>query len=862
MVLHISPFNSTPLSQHGVQDGLILVRQSELEDLRAGRRKLLQRVKRLQKQRSRDKAKLLRLRVQLEAQPLKRIFPFKTKCGVITEATRDMIRELVALGVPHRKIRHASEIVLAAAGFATEGNFDRHSVARIVREGYVAAAMHIMHEVSEAKSWTGSADGTGHKHVEHLSHFMYVTKPVDDSSSTTFSPILLNLGVHSATGKTSEIQLEVLKELLAEYLDIYNSSPLGEEHPLALADVLAKLAGWGTSDHAEDQKKFFRLLSTWKQRTEREQRGTASLQTMMDKHPSEYLDLILRATDDAICTAGGPAAWEALLEHEQEDRRAAAVHDVQIALGEAAFGALSDEERSDIDLFVWAGCAMHKEQNSVKGGATALKEYWKAANVQGPCPLMNRDRASIHAQLGPSSDAAKLVAETSEGGAVKLTTLAGAIFNHHDDKKGQQDVFRIFMEHAIGYIIHFPETSNTRFGTHGSASAELVVHHPMYVEFLEFVRDDKEKQTLNNMEANVLRGLQDIPTITELAVLALYSQAVSHPYMRIVRGESGIKNALTLGPVNRNVLTYCQSIITNPALLLGSDASYITGSLDGHAWERPEVFYSVQALSPKLPHLQGDLVAFFTGALDTWRRFTSEFASGSIIESLTAEQCARAAVRATNDHNESNLGALRVRKRKAPNKSELTYNAETMFAANKTSIFVRKHISTHPGNALYIRKLGRKLDGSGLGKQKRCRLMVAKQNRVHVRREKRDIRAAVQEKKKALIDGVAPILDADYWRDVDRRTITVEKHIKPQLYWHQRASPAAKVTVTGKKDHLLEVLISAIEYYNLHNSTECDNSIPLLEPTHSLSTTPVTATVHDNTTDTDSEYDEEELFHA
>lgn len=151
MVLHISPFNSTPLSQHGVQDGLILVRQSELEDLRAGRRKLLQRVKRLQKQRSRDKAKLLRLRVQLEAQPLKRIFPFKTKCGVITEATRDMIRELVALGVPHRKIRHASEIVLAAAGFATEGNFDRHSVARIVREGYVAAAMHIMHEVSEAK---------------------------------------------------------------------------------------------------------------------------------------------------------------------------------------------------------------------------------------------------------------------------------------------------------------------------------------------------------------------------------------------------------------------------------------------------------------------------------------------------------------------------------------------------------------------------------------------------------------------------------------------------------------------------------------------------------------------------------------
>lgn len=61
-----------------------------------------------------------------------------------------MIRELVALGVPHMKIKEASQIVLAAAGYATEGDFDQHSISRIVREGYVAAAMHVMWEVSEA----------------------------------------------------------------------------------------------------------------------------------------------------------------------------------------------------------------------------------------------------------------------------------------------------------------------------------------------------------------------------------------------------------------------------------------------------------------------------------------------------------------------------------------------------------------------------------------------------------------------------------------------------------------------------------------------------------------------------------------
>ncbi|KAI0727378.1 hypothetical protein C8Q72DRAFT_840674, partial [Fomitopsis betulina] len=145
------------------------------------------------------------LRGQLRERPLKHIFPYKTKGGMITEDTRTMICELVALGVPHMKIKEASQIVLAAAGYATEGDFDRHSISRIIREGYVAAAMHVMWEVSEADSWTGSADGTGHKHIEHLSHHMYTTKVSKDplSGSVASSHTLLNLGVRAVPGKTS-----------------------------------------------------------------------------------------------------------------------------------------------------------------------------------------------------------------------------------------------------------------------------------------------------------------------------------------------------------------------------------------------------------------------------------------------------------------------------------------------------------------------------------------------------------------------------------------------------------------------------------------------------------------------------------
>lgn len=113
-------------------------------------------------------------------------------------------------------------------------------------------------------------------------------------------------------------------------------------------------------------------------------------------------------------------------------------------------------------------------------------------------------------------------------------------------------------------------------------------------------------------------------------------------------------------------------------------------------------------------------------------------------------------------------------------------------------------------NMRYIRWLKRKLDRAGLGKKKCNMLMLAKRARVRRNCEKCDLRVAAREKKDTVIDGVTPILNANYWRTVDRRTITVDKHIKPQLYWHQRANPGAKVKVTGKKDHLIEALVSTI----------------------------------------------------
>ena len=112
-----------------------------------------------------------------------------------------------------------------------------------------------------------------------------------------------------------------------------------------------------------------------------------------------------------------------------------------------------------------------------------------------------------------------------------MTNLAGAVFNHKDNKKGQQDTLQFFFKAKIGYMTSFPDTSNTCYQSHCKVAAVLLLYLPLFIEFLELVCDKKDSRSFNHMEFNVYRGLQDIPTLTELAVLVLYAQSISHPYM-------------------------------------------------------------------------------------------------------------------------------------------------------------------------------------------------------------------------------------------------------------------------------------------------------------------------------------------
>jgi len=69
---------------------------------------------------------------------------------------------------------------------------------------------------------------------------------------------------------------------------------------------------------------------------------------------------------------------------------------------------------------------------------------------------------------------------TTRGG-VKAASIAGAIFNHKDNKKGQQDVYRFWFEEA-GIPLAFPDTSNIHYGTH---CIELPHLADVFVAFLK-----------------------------------------------------------------------------------------------------------------------------------------------------------------------------------------------------------------------------------------------------------------------------------------------------------------------------------------------------------------------------------------
>jgi len=205
----------------------------------------------------------------------------------------------------------------------------------------------------------------------------------------------------------------------------------------------------------------------------------------------------------------------------------------------------------------------------------------------------------------------------------------------------------------------FPDTSNNRFQSYCYASAALLLYLEFFQQFLEHLRITKQNGKLNHMESNLWKALHDSATLSELAILALYGEAVSYPYVKAIRStsKSGKKqNMLDLGPRHQKVSTHIWAMIANPSNLLCENPCFNIASLEGDEWQHPDIFKSIRDLD--LPYLEELLVAFFTGADETWSRFTSEFSPGGLIDAATTEERDLAWMPATNNENEGALGSF------------------------------------------------------------------------------------------------------------------------------------------------------------------------------------------------------------
>ncbi|KAJ7701378.1 hypothetical protein B0H17DRAFT_924634 [Mycena rosella] len=194
--------------------------------------------------------------------------------------------------------------------------------------------------------------------------------------------------------------------------------------------------------------------------------------------------------------------------------------------------------------------------------------------------------------------------------------------------------------------------------------------------------------------------------------MTIYHVLITHPYLRQVRGPGTENtNLLDLGPLHQELRNHIQSLLDDPGLIFGSDASYETATLGGREWSDPSAMETMFKLIPSLPHVREITMAFFRGALTTWTSFSAKFAPGGLIDQASATERQLAWMPSTNDTNEGALSAYHVAVRGKPSLTLHQYNAQAMFQRNSTQDFMDAVLT--PKDHAYIMWEARCVDESG-----------------------------------------------------------------------------------------------------------------------------------------------------
>ncbi|KAJ7082601.1 hypothetical protein C8R43DRAFT_909620 [Mycena crocata] len=686
----------------------------------------------------------------------------KGKGAIFTEASREMLRDLLALKVPSMSIDAVIHAVGSGLGLQVQDHVSARQVGRVMEEAGIASDIQVAMEINASKAVTLSGDGTKIRHID------YKAKHVTFRDPATGQPITRILDITSAPDHTSEAQMAGWRAVIEDGLiKTYNTLPLGQLNPIDEDEFITFIKALGT-DHANDQKKLARLITMWTTNARKIMVGKSYLSSL---ELQSYLPEILRLNDEKINNVGSMDAWNALPEEKKTALDIEVCRKLWAHFGETKWKDLSLEPRAEAEALVWCGCCMHKEMNSVKGGVQGMKLFWESIGGPAPVKLMNKANDAAVKKSDKASAVAENVLEASEGGAVKVTSLLGSLFNHKDDKHSQQDTFKSYFEDFLGYTISCPDMSNTRFQSHCDCAIFIILYLPQILFFMSHIMYSKTKIGLNHLEVNILKGLKCVSTLTELCVLGLYAIAVSYLYMHIVRATGDRHmNTLDLGPLHEKVVKFCKAVADNPDLLLTPDATFVTGTLDGQPWEHSDIFYAIQRMASGLPNLAGCLRAFFTGAADTWKQFGEEFRADGVIAKLSAATRPKIYVNPTNNHNEGALGRLHRAIWTAARLSLSAYNARSKYTVNDTHTFLRSAAITEALRGWLRAEARRRID-SGRDRTRRCSLIEHEKLVVRDKQAAESQRKARAAQKLAELRDLTPLLDVE-WIQSKHRAIT------------------------------------------------------------------------------------------
>ncbi|KAG8790923.1 hypothetical protein FRC12_010657 [Ceratobasidium sp. 428] len=632
----------------------------------------------------------------------------------------------------------------------------------------------------------------------------------------------LYLAVQSTPDHTSETQVAVLKDSVAAVCDTVKRAPKCPTNPntiLAPSDVARKLCG-ANGDHAKDQIKVAELERQWKVDSWVQHLDNLALSDLGDTEAEQVYQEVQHNSEVA---AGGADILAGLSLDDQETYRAAEYQKLITQLGSAELDRSSSHAVFDYSQVIRGVCCAHKDMNAVKGGASGMLAFWKENKmITPPVILFNKDNDATVTLADTSTNASlseQRAIAVSEAGAVKLCSLAGAVFNHKDDKKGLQDSHTYWFEAHHHCIRRFPDTSNVRYGSYIDAATELCVLHGAYIDFMEHCRRKKTSGALNHMENNVLKALNCPATLAELLVIALYGQFLSKPYMRLVRAATVAGKGLAdLAKLHTKVLRHLDLIIACPALVLGPDAVAATATLDGSEWDRPEVIDALRRHQSELPYLESLLVAFCRGASQTWVRFTDEFALDAPLASLSPEQRNLAFMPPTNDVNEGALGTWRVWTRRYPRLTLHKYNALMANHANGTEAYMESDFTSE--QYTWSMAEARRIDSSKLEENRKTELVLAAEKEAEKNQVIEDRRADKRVQKQQYIAGIQLELDQSVIAKMKGAQLDDQLKLYRHMLANQQGFPStSKLRVEGKRAVVAEMASKYVQARSILQSS-------------------------------------------